>query len=559
MFWPSKTLVLSAIFIAYISHSIYNIVDLFIPPKCKDPVCLNSFLSTKPKLQLLLCATTVPRLEYFRQLELIDTWSELNYDEVTIRNVTVPIPRSTRQNGSLYLHAFVTEVPRTKSEDWTRALQQQTTMSASIPLTLHLVPEAETFNLLNDDKSKPAAEEKVSKDSAQLKKPITHMTKNLRLTMLTDLHSFPTRELPQDLFHLLRIIRSDLYLPPVKFDRFSNRLRDFYKVNKTEREVTLELEFSSESIGKIRLGAQIEGAMDTMRVFGFSDKDLDEVKAIFADTNMYLLGLTMFVASVHLLFDFLAFKNDIRYWKHRKTTVGLSTRTILWRCFSQIVIFLYLLEEKSSLLIIIPGGIGVLIEIWKVTKAFKIKVEFSRGLPRLHFGTFTDSEKATAEHDVESMRYLSYLFYPLITGGAIYSLLYTPHKSWYQWALQSTVNGVYAFGFLFMLPQLFVNYRLKSVAHLPWRAFMYKAFNTFIDDLFAFIITMPTAHRLACFRDDIVFLIYLYQRWLYPVDKKRLDAGGEFEMELDDEEPTAPSAAVTPAAVAKAKALKKKN
>lgn len=75
------------------------------------------------------------------------------------------------------------------------------------------------------------------------------------------------------------------------------------------------------------------------------------------------------------------------------------------------------------------------------------------------------------------------------------------------------VNGVYAFGFLFMLPQLFVNYKLKSVAHLPWRSFMYKAFNTFIDDVFAFIITMPTAHRVACFRDDAVFLIYLYQRW----------------------------------------------
>ena len=45
---------------------------------------------------------------------------------------------------------------------------------------------------------------------------------------------------------------------------------------------------------------------------------------------------------------------------------------------------------------------------------------------------------------------------------------------------------------------------------------MYKAFYTFIDDLFAFIITMPTAHRVACVRDD-VFLIYLYQSYLYPV------------------------------------------
>ena len=55
--------------------------------------------------------------------------------------------------------------------------------------------------------------------------------------------------------------------------------------------------------------------------------------------------------------------------------------------------------------------------------------------------------------------------------------------------------------------------KLKSVAHLPWKAFMYKAFNTFIDDVFAFIIKMPTMHRLACLRDDFIFLIYLYQRW----------------------------------------------
>lgn len=102
-------------------------------------------------------------------------------------------------------------------------------------------------------------------------------------------------------------------------------------------------------------------------------------------------------------------------------------------------------------------------------------------------------------------------------------------RSWYSWTINSMVNGVYGFGFLFMLPQLFINYKLKSVAALPWRSFMYKAFNTFIDDIFAFIITMPTAHRLACFRDDIVFLIYLYQRWLYPVDSSRIDDGTAVE------------------------------
>jgi hypothetical protein len=56
---------------------------------------------------------------------------------------------------------------------------------------------------------------------------------------------------------------------------------------------------------------------------------------------------------------------------------------------------------------------------------------------------------------------------------------------------------------------------------------VYKSLNTFIDDLFAFIIKMPTMHRLSCFRDDIIFFIYLYQRWIYPVDKKRINEFGQ--------------------------------
>ena len=58
------------------------------------------------------------------------------------------------------------------------------------------------------------------------------------------------------------------------------------------------------------------------------------------------------------------------------------------------------------------------------------------------------------------------------------------YYSWYSWIIHSLVNGVYAFGFLFMLPQLFINYKLKSVAHLPWRAFMYKVCDTFFSMLY---------------------------------------------------------------------------
>jgi len=49
-----------------------------------------------------------------------------------------------------------------------------------------------------------------------------------------------------------------------------------------------------------RLRVHVEASMHTLRTFGFTDKDLDEVKGIFADTNLYLLCITVFISSVHV-------------------------------------------------------------------------------------------------------------------------------------------------------------------------------------------------------------------------------------------------------------------
>ena len=39
--------------------------------------------------------------------------------------------------------------------------------------------------------------------------------------------------------------------------------------------------------------------------------------------------------------------------------------------------------------------------------------------------------------------------------------------------------------------------------------------------------------RMSCFRDDVVFIIYLYQRWLYPVDTSRpVEGGGVVDAEV---------------------------
>jgi hypothetical protein len=256
----------------------------------------------------------------------------------------------------------------------------------------------------------------------------------------------------------------------------------------------------------------------------------------------------MVVSLLHSVFDFLAFKNDIQFWNKNKSMEGLSAKTVVVSFICQLIIFLYLLDNDTSWMILLSSGVGLIIEFWKIGKAMHIEIDRTGRIPMLRFRDRESySGNKTKEYDDIAMKYLTYVLFLLAAGFAAYSLMYERHKSWYSWILSSLTSCVYMFGFIMMCPQLFINYKLKSVAHLPWRQMTYKFLNTIIDDLFAFVIKMPTLHRLSVFRDDLIFLIYVYQRWIYPVDKKRVNEFG-FGGEGEDDQPQAVDSAETVAA-----------
>ena len=58
---------------------------------------------------------------------------------------------------------------------------------------------------------------------------------------------------------------------------------------------------------------------------------------------------------------------------------GLSFRTIILNVFFQLVIFLYLMDNDTSWMILISNGIGLVIEIWKIQKAVYVKVSLGCG------------------------------------------------------------------------------------------------------------------------------------------------------------------------------------
>src|SRR5436305_10210764 len=87
-----------------------------------------------------------------------------------------------------------------------------------------------------------------------------------------------------------------------------------------------------------------------------------------------------------------------------------------------------------------------------------------------------------------SQTYMYWGGIPLLLSYAIYSLYYEEHKSWYSFIVTTLVGFVYFWGFLMMVnftpyvyngfnlqvPALYINYRLRSVAHMPRRAMIYK-------------------------------------------------------------------------------------
>ncbi|CAL8101450.1 unnamed protein product [Calicophoron daubneyi] len=442
--------------------------------------------------------------------------------------LNVTPPKKAYRNETVYIQLRLSSI--SGEPTWTSRVQVIT----------YREPVQTAFNLLSGQKTADSDEtENNQKDQPS----VPFWLSILRVYMLQTPVSFTRFVLPVELAHLIRTKQMGAhsgYAPVLYVNPEMQKSADWIQiprksVSEDYSELGFTLSIEPSSVGKLRLRSMLGMMNEQLHAFGFKQKDIDDVRQLLVDTNFYFLLTTMFVSVFHLLFDFLAFKNDISFWRKAKTTAGLSMRTVVWRFFSSLIIFLHLREERSSMLVVIPMGISTCIELWKLARISKFSVSLRGGIS---WGTRTKEERETDELDAKFMYWLIWFMFPLCLAGSVYSLLYLPHRSWYSWCLQTLVNGVYAFGFLLMTPQLFLNYRLKSVAHLPWKALTYKAFNTFIDDFFAFIIVMPTSHRIACLRDDVIFMIYLYQRWLYPVDKSRVNEFGQKGDEGDVESKT---------------------
>ncbi|KAG8201779.1 hypothetical protein JTE90_027264 [Oedothorax gibbosus] len=401
-----------------------------------------------------------------------------------------------------------------------------------------------THNLLTGETS--ASPEEIKKAEESPMEIVSHWHPNLTINVIDDHTAWVQGHVPPPLDEFVEFepVSGD-YFPILYANDYWNLLRDYTPINDTVKSLSVHLTFQPLSLFRWQLyTAQAMRSRWTsilgQDIMEESDEDQDYIKEALLETSPILLGLTFVVSIVHSVFEFLAFKNDIQFWNNRKSLEGLSVRSIFFNVFQSIVVLLYVLDNDTNMVVRLSVFVGLLIEVWKIHKVCNIDIDRENKIfdliPRVRLsykGSYVQS--STKEYDILAFRYLSWVLFPILICYAIYSVIYLEHKGWYSWVLGMLYGFLLTFGFIMMTPQLFINYKMKSVAHLPWRKLSYKFLNTFIDDIFAFVIKMPTMYRLGCFRDDIVFFIFLYQRWIYRVDPKRMNefgTSGEMENSL---------------------------
>lgn len=386
-------------------------------------------------------------------------------------NISLAQFPSLLSNKSLFAHVYLTQdgyepPPERRAEEKSPIGDLSIISVHEIVALTTLLPPAKKqplrTNLLSSNEEQLEEKETHDDDDDDAEedtKYVLHWKPELRINPVIDFTPYATiSSMPPFLIPYYQIHRpSGHYLPLVYLNEFWILQSHLISINSTLSHVPLSIEYAPLSMTKLALTLQMTKGFRVQEQMGTqTKKDADGLKKLFLETNPILLTITVIVSLLHTVFDMLAFKNDVSFWKQRKSMQGLSLRTVLLNAVFHLVIFLYLLDNDTTYMILFSNGIGLLIEFWKITKA----VSFSRS--KEHWTGFILEpigheyyESPTAKHDKYAVTHLSYAVYPLVLGYAAYTLNFSTHKSWYSWILSSLTGFVHVFGFILMTPQVF--------------------------------------------------------------------------------------------------------
>jgi len=168
----------------------------------------------------------------------------------------------------------------------------------------------------------------------------------------------------------------DLYYPILYQSEFWITFASLKEVNGTMKSSDIDIAYEPVSMWKWQLQSQTEDNWRKQEAFtGEEDEGNDMLRNMLLDTNPYLLAVTAIVSMLHTVFDILAFKNDISFFKNKKSMEGLSLRSMIVNAGFSAVILLYLADNDTSYMVLMSNGVGLAIDVWKISKATTVSFD----------------------------------------------------------------------------------------------------------------------------------------------------------------------------------------
>lgn len=396
---------------------------------------------------------------------------------------TFNVPPSVQNNGTLWAHILIAQTGAEK-DPASPAYDPEKAYRMHRPLTSYLAKKKvrRTRNLLGGT-NETETEEELEEASGPTVASYYHPNFTLSFVPETGDVQWPSLHPAMRQFYTLEQTgkrdhsgKNGWYYPVLYLNTFWQLRSHMTELNATIPQKTLPINVDLSTLASWQfsvMASMDEGMKETARKAangestpgGGDGSEMEMIKETLLDTNHWLLGTTAVVSVLHMIFELLAFKNDVSHWRKKKDNVGVSVRTILANVFMQLIIFLYLMDnnENTSWMILFGQGMGIAIEAWKITKAVNVRVRVPQpgtysaklGLP--YTVVFEDkhklseTEEKTEEYDKIAFKYMGIVAVPLLIAYAAYSLMYEDHKSWYSFVITTLVGSVYAYGFLMMV------------------------------------------------------------------------------------------------------------
>ena len=136
------------------------------------------------------------------------------------------------------------------------------------------------------------------------------------------------------------------HIPALHVDEIGMTSDKYIPLNETVKALPLSISFDRSDIhddhrgttatagpispARWRLLTHLSKSIESQRELGFEQSDIDDLRRLIADTNVTLLGITVLASALHMLFEFLTFKNEVSFWQNNSDLTGLSVRCVLF-------------------------------------------------------------------------------------------------------------------------------------------------------------------------------------------------------------------------------------